>query len=159
MCTHQLKTRMVRELELVFYQFSRYSMKILLGDFNAKIGREDIFKLTIWIESLHEFCNENVVKLVYFATSKNLIFKTTTFPHLDTHKHTWTFPDGSIHNQIDHVLIDRRKQSNIVEVERTVILTMIYDLVIEELRARLLVRKQAGRFTGLRYSTLKDRAM
>jgi hypothetical protein len=31
----------------VFDQFPRYDMKILLGDFNAKVGREDIFKPTI----------------------------------------------------------------------------------------------------------------
>jgi hypothetical protein len=37
-------------------------MKILLGDFNAKVGREDIFKLTMWNESLHEISNENGVK-------------------------------------------------------------------------------------------------
>jgi hypothetical protein len=29
-------------------------MKILLGDFNAKVGREDIFKSIIGNESLHE---------------------------------------------------------------------------------------------------------
>jgi hypothetical protein len=29
-------------------------MKILLGDFIAKVDREDIFKLTIWNESLQE---------------------------------------------------------------------------------------------------------
>jgi hypothetical protein len=29
-------------------------MEILLGDFNAKVGREDISKLTIRNESLHE---------------------------------------------------------------------------------------------------------
>jgi hypothetical protein len=29
-------------------------MKILLGDFNARAGREDIFKPTIGNESLHE---------------------------------------------------------------------------------------------------------
>jgi hypothetical protein len=34
-------------------------MKILLGDFNAKVGREDIFKPTIWNESLHEISNDN----------------------------------------------------------------------------------------------------
>jgi hypothetical protein len=38
-------------------------MKILLGDFNAKVGREDIFKLTIGNESLHEINNDNVAKL------------------------------------------------------------------------------------------------
>jgi hypothetical protein len=31
----------------VFNKFPMYSMKILLGDFNAKIGREDIFEPTI----------------------------------------------------------------------------------------------------------------
>jgi hypothetical protein len=33
-------------------------MKDLLGDFNAKVGREDIFKPTIWKESLHEISND-----------------------------------------------------------------------------------------------------
>jgi hypothetical protein len=32
----------------------KYHMRILLGDFNAKVGREDIFKPTIGNDSLHE---------------------------------------------------------------------------------------------------------
>jgi hypothetical protein len=32
-------------------KFPRYDMKILLGDFNAKVGTEDIFKPTIGNES------------------------------------------------------------------------------------------------------------
>jgi hypothetical protein len=35
------------ELEGVFDQFPKYHMKILFGDFNAKVGREDIFKPTV----------------------------------------------------------------------------------------------------------------
>jgi hypothetical protein len=35
------------ELERVFDKFPKYHMKILLGDFNAKLDREDIFKPTI----------------------------------------------------------------------------------------------------------------
>jgi hypothetical protein len=34
-------------------------MKILLRDFSAKVGKEDIFKPTIWNESLHEISNDN----------------------------------------------------------------------------------------------------
>jgi hypothetical protein len=46
-------------------------MKILLGDFNAKVGRENIFKPTIGNKSLHEISNDNGVELVNFATSKH----------------------------------------------------------------------------------------
>ena len=38
------KDSFYEELEKVFDHFSRYHMKILLGDFNAKVGRENIFK-------------------------------------------------------------------------------------------------------------------
>ena len=48
-------------------------MKILLGDFNAKVGRENIFKPTIGNESLHQHSNDNGVRIVTFATSKNLV--------------------------------------------------------------------------------------
>jgi hypothetical protein len=67
-------------------------MKILLGDFNAKVGREGIFKLAIGNESLREISNDNGVRLVHFATSKNLRVKSTMFPH-HIYKYTWTSPD------------------------------------------------------------------
>jgi hypothetical protein len=55
-------------------------MKILLGDFNAKVGRGDIFKPTIGNESLHTTSNDNGVRVVNFTTSKNLTVK-SMFPH------------------------------------------------------------------------------
>jgi hypothetical protein len=100
----------------VFDQFPRYDMKILLGDFNAKVDREDIFKPTIGDESLHEISNDNGVRVVNFARSKSLVLKSTIFPHSSIHKYTCTSPDGQTHNQIDHVLIDRRQHSSILDV-------------------------------------------
>jgi hypothetical protein len=38
------------------------------------------------------------------------------FPHRNTHKYTWTSPDGKNQNQVGHVLIDRRRHSNIHDV-------------------------------------------
>jgi hypothetical protein len=61
-------------------------MKILLGDFNAKVGREDILKLTIGNESLHKISNDNEVRVAHFATTKNLIVRSTMFPHRNIHK-------------------------------------------------------------------------
>jgi endonuclease/exonuclease/phosphatase family metal-dependent hydrolase len=91
-------------------------MKILLGDFNAKVGREDIFKPTIGNESSHKIINDNGVRAVIFATSRNLVIKNTMFPHRSFHKYTWTSPDGKTHNQIDHILIDRRRHSSVLDV-------------------------------------------
>jgi hypothetical protein len=46
-----------------------------LGDFNVKLGREDILKPTNRNESLQEISNDNGVRLVNFDTSKNLTLK------------------------------------------------------------------------------------
>jgi hypothetical protein len=105
--TDDVKDRFYEELECVFDKLPKYHMKILLGNFNAKVGREDIFKPTIGNESLHEISNDNGARLVNFATSKNLRVKSTMFPHHNIHKYTWMSPDGKTHNQIDHVLVDR----------------------------------------------------
>jgi hypothetical protein len=58
------------ELERVFDKFPKYGMKILLGDFNAEVGKEDIFKLTFGNESLHEISNDNGVRVVDFCHLK-----------------------------------------------------------------------------------------
>jgi hypothetical protein len=72
----------------VFNHSPRHDMNILVGDFNAKVGRECISKPTIGNESPHKISNDNGVKEVNFATSKNLIVKRTMFPHCDIHKYT-----------------------------------------------------------------------
>jgi hypothetical protein len=58
----EVKDNFYEELGRVFDQCTRYDMKILLGDFNEKVGREDIFKPTIRNESLHKISNDNGVK-------------------------------------------------------------------------------------------------
>jgi hypothetical protein len=75
-------------------------LKILLGDFNAKVHREDIFNPTIGNESLHEISNDNEVREVNFATSKSLTVESTMFPRCNIHKFTWTSPYGKTHNQM-----------------------------------------------------------
>jgi hypothetical protein len=41
-----VKDSFYEELERVVDKFTKYCLKILLGDFNDKVGREDIFKPT-----------------------------------------------------------------------------------------------------------------
>jgi hypothetical protein len=42
-----VKDRFYEELQCIFDKFPKYHMKVLSGDFNAKVGREDIFKWRI----------------------------------------------------------------------------------------------------------------
>jgi exonuclease III len=115
--TDEVKENIYKELQCVYDKFPKYHMKILLGDFNAKVGREDIFKQTIGNdESLHESSNDNGVRLINFAPTKNLTVKSTMFPQHNIHKYTLTPPDGKIHNQIDHILVGRRRHSNVLDV-------------------------------------------
>ena len=53
-------------------------MKILLGNFNAKVGRENIFHPTIGNKSVHLERYDDSIRLVNFSTSKNLIVKSIT---------------------------------------------------------------------------------
>jgi hypothetical protein len=109
-----VKGSFYEELERVFDKFPKYHMTILL-DFNASVGRENVFKPTIGNESLYKISNVNRVRVVNFATSKNLRVKSTIFPHHSIHEYTWTSPDGKTNNLIDHILIDRRKHSSVLD--------------------------------------------
>jgi hypothetical protein len=92
-------------------------MKILVEDFNAKMGRENIYKLTIGNDSLQQDINDNGERIVNFSSSKNIIVKRPMFASQNIHNYTWNPPVGKTHNQIDHILIDRRWHSSILDVQ------------------------------------------
>ena len=110
------QTVFYEELQQVFDCSPKNHVKILLGDFNAKVGRGHIFKPTNGNESLHQVSNVNGVKTVNSATSKHLVGQSTMFMHQKIHKDTWTSLDGQTHNQTDHILTDRRWHSSILDV-------------------------------------------
>ena len=77
------KDSFYEELEQVFDHLPKYDMKILLGDFNAKVGRENIFKPTVRNNSLHQDINDNGVRIVNFAASKIWLLRARCF-HTET---------------------------------------------------------------------------
>jgi hypothetical protein len=132
-------------------------MKILLGDFNAKLGREDIFNPTIWNDSLHQDSNDNGVRIVNFTTSKSLDVKSTTLLQRNIHKYTWTSPYGKTHNQIDHILIGRW-QSSVLDYEVVGKLTGDTDhyLVVAKVREKLVVSTLAAQKFGVERFNLRS---
>ena len=65
-----IQERVFTRNKQVFDHFPEYHMKIILGDFNAKLGRENVFKPTIGNESLHQESNDSGVRIVNFAALK-----------------------------------------------------------------------------------------
>jgi len=64
-----LKDIFHKELGHVFNNLPKYNMKILLGDFKAKVRRENIFKLTAGNDTLHQdSSNNNGVIIVNLGT-------------------------------------------------------------------------------------------
>jgi len=85
-------------------------MKIVMGDFNAKVRSDVQLKSIIGEHGLGE-CNERGMKLIDFCASNGLTVANSMFPHHPRRKYTWLSPDGNTRNQIDYILISSRWQS------------------------------------------------
>jgi hypothetical protein len=103
-------------------------MEILLGDFKAEHGGEEMSKPLIGNEGSHEISNDNAVRAEIFYHIKILFVKSS---HRNIRNYTWTYPDGR-HNQTDHVLTDKTWHSSAFDArsfrELSVILNIIWCL-------------------------------
>jgi hypothetical protein len=93
------------ELETIYSQCSKHDIKIVPGDINAKVGKEENNYPFAGRNGLHEECNGNGYKLVQFVAATNMITGGTIFTHKNIHKVTWRSLDGDTMNQTDHILI------------------------------------------------------
>jgi hypothetical protein len=86
-----------------------------IGDLNAQVGREDMFRPTIGKFSMHRESNDNGERLITFAAAHNLVISSTMFKHRTRHKKTWLSPRGDT-TQIDHILVEKRHATDIMDV-------------------------------------------
>jgi len=87
----EAKDAFYEELERAYNSLPRRTIKIIMGDMNAKISQENIFRQTIGKESLHIVSNDNVTRFINFAMSLDIIisklYHSTYFQKKDIYKH------------------------------------------------------------------------
>ena len=88
----------------------------MLGDANAKLGKEEASNEESGKHILHELSKRNGEMLLEFALENNLKVMSTQFQHKKIHKGTWLALDQKTLNQIDHVMISSEKKELMEDV-------------------------------------------
>ena len=90
-------------------------VKLLMGDFNAKVGSQNISNSIYGKFGLgHQ--NDNGEDLIDFCSTNNLTITNTMFQHHPRHLYTWTSPDQKTRNQIDYILLCQKWRSSVKNV-------------------------------------------
>ena len=94
----------------------KHDILVLMGDWNAKVGERQFGEEGVMgKEALKSVRNDNGERFVEFCPTNGLVITSTSFPHKDINKYTWTSPDGRIRNQIDHVVVNSRFKRSVFD--------------------------------------------
>ncbi|XP_053373668.1 craniofacial development protein 2-like [Mercenaria mercenaria] len=130
-----------------------------MGDMNAKVGNNNVGnEFIMGKEGLGEM-NDNGELFTDFCGQNDLVIGGSIFPHKNIHKSTWTSPDHTVNNQIDHVTISRRWRRTLTDVRayRSADAGSDHQLVIAKLQVRIARVKKSEQQRQPRFDTTKLR--
>jgi hypothetical protein len=108
--TEEEKDKFCDDLQRTYETVPKHVIVLILGDLNAKIGKEKAYENVTGKHTLHEVSNQTGELVCNFAIENNMTVMSTQFQHKTIHKGTWTSPNFTTVNQIDHVLINTTKK-------------------------------------------------
>uniref|UniRef100_A0A8D9EGU9 Craniofacial development protein 2 n=1 Tax=Cacopsylla melanoneura TaxID=428564 RepID=A0A8D9EGU9_9HEMI len=113
--TEDDKDNFYEQLNEVMRTTKKQDIKIILGDFNAKVGSDNEGVELVMGRHGAGTRNDNGSRLIEFCGMNELVIGGTIFPHKNCHKLTWTSPDGQTQNQIDHILMCKKWRSSLLD--------------------------------------------
>ncbi|KAK3548507.1 hypothetical protein QTP70_013356 [Hemibagrus guttatus] len=93
-----------------------HDVLLLMGDFNARVGSNNLDRERIMGRHGEGECTENGERLIDLCEENNLVIGGTLFQHKTIHKLTWTSPDGKTRSQIDHIIINGKWRRSLQDV-------------------------------------------
>ena len=92
----------------------RHDIHIVLGDFNARLGKDshEFAPSSIGTTLMHDETNDNGERLIEYCLGSNLTHAQSHFPQPVSRLWTWKHPTGT-HAQLDHILISRKWRNSL----------------------------------------------
>ena len=103
-------------MEEIYNNVQKYDIIMIMGDFNAKIGKQKHLAKVAGKYTIHKETNENGKLLAQFAARNKLFIQSTSFQNKKIHMGTRRIPGTNEVNQTDHVLISLRHYSSVIDV-------------------------------------------
>ena len=103
-----------QELQENYNKIPSKDIKIVLGDFNARVGKDTAQD---WPKQqgiyCNEFSNDRGLRLLEFANFNDLVIANTLGKHKKKRRMTWHHPNGFNQGQIDYILVQNRFRSSV----------------------------------------------
>ena len=155
------KDQFYSALQAVLDDIPRHDVMLLMGDFNAKVGSNNMNRERVMGRHGLGDLTDNGERLVGLCEENDLVVGGTLFAHKNIHKLTWTSPDGRTQNQIDHIIINGKWRRSLqdVRVMRHADVGSDHNLLVAKLTLKLRKAK-IGNSRGQRLyiAKLKDQA-
>ncbi|VDP29014.1 unnamed protein product [Schistosoma margrebowiei] len=149
------KDQFYNRLQSIVEKCPTNDLIILMEYFNAKVrtdntGYEDIMRRHLLGER-----NESGERFANLCAFNKLVIGGTILPHKRKHKTTWTSPDHSTQNQIDHICINKtfRRTMEDVRTKRGADIASDHHLVVAKMKLKLKKHWTTGRTISQKFNT------
>jgi hypothetical protein len=105
-----IKEQFSEDLQKVVDNTPKSETIIILGDLNARMGKEGAYRGVTGQYTLHQNTNGNGELFCECAVVNDVTVMSTQFQHKSIHKGTWISPDENTVNQTDHVMVNSNKE-------------------------------------------------
>lgn len=110
--TEEIKEQFYGKLDELASQVPANESLIVLGDFNARVGRDhEAWNGIIGRHGTGKM-NSNGELLLAFCAQHNLVITDTMFKHKDIYKGTWKHPRSGQWHAIDHIMVQKSDLNN-----------------------------------------------
>ena len=112
----EIKDEFYDQLEEEIRTTPRHDVLMVVGDLNARVGKENIGRERAMGTEGFGCINNNGERISDLCVENNLVIGGTLFKHRNIHKTTWRSPDNNTVSQIDHVIVNQKWRRSLQDV-------------------------------------------